>query len=99
MPKIPSRKVVTLDENMVAILECGHESYDVYYVDDDVPCIQCTKKCRSKIVDLRGRAAVKCQRRMRDFVWDGIGVHFRQPVVSEVRWVVNDGIAADENPF
>jgi hypothetical protein len=99
MPKIPSRKVVILDKNMVAILECGHKSYDVDYVDDDVPCIHCTKKCQSKIGDLRGRAAVKCQRRMRDFVWDGIGRRLRQPAVSEVRWVANDGIAADENPF
>lgn len=99
MLEIPNRKVVSLCPNMVGMLECGHESYHVEYADRDVSCISCTKRCGDKIADLRGRAAVKCQRRIRDFVWDRVGERFRQAPVSEVRWVINNEIEGDEIPF
>ena len=99
MLEIPHRKVVSLDPNMVARLECGHESWHVDYADRDVICIPCTKICGDKIADLRGRVAVKCQRRMRDFVWDKVGDYFRQTPASEVRWVINNEIEGDGIPF
>ncbi len=99
MVEIPFRKAVKLDENMVAVLECGHDSYHVEYADRDVPCILCTKNCGDNIADIRGRTVVKCQRRMSENVWDRVGSHFRNTPASEVRWAVSNEIEGDGIPF
>ena len=99
MVEIPTRKAVMLDENMVALLECGHESWHLEYADRDVPCVSCTRKCGDSIANIRGRIAVKCQLRMRENVWDKVGSHFRSTPASEVRWIISHEIEGDGIPF
>jgi len=97
--EIPLRKIVSLDANMVAMLECGHQSWGVEYADHDVPCVPCTRKCEDKIGDIRGRAAVKCQQGMRENVWDWVGGHFGRTTAEEVRYLVSNEIEGGGIPF
>ena len=99
MIEIPHRRIVSLCTSMVATLECGHELYGVDYADSDVACIECTKVCWDKIHRLRGRVVVKCQRRMKDLVWDMIGPRLRQSDVAEVKFEVGVQLGSEEVPF
>jgi len=55
--------------------------------------------CWDKIHRLRGRVAVRCQRRMKDLVWDMIGPRLRQSDVAEVKFEVGVQLGSEEVPF